>query len=63
MFKFKLALIVAVGLFVHTPRDWSHKDLPRPQQSDRLTSADLFTLRVAVKLAGRGKRAALAADC
>jgi len=53
MFKIKLALIVAVGLFVHSPRDWSHRNLPRPQHSERLSSADLFTLRVAVKLAGR----------
>ena len=63
MSKCKLALIVAIGLFVHTPRDWPHKNLPVPQPSDRLTSADLFTLRVAVKLAGRGKLAAPAADC
>jgi hypothetical protein len=64
MFKVKLALIVAVGLFVHTPRDWSHANLPRPQQSERLSGADLFTLRVAVRLAGRkglGAQAALAA--
>jgi hypothetical protein len=46
MFKFKLALIVAVGLFVHTPRDWHHKNLPHPQQSERPTSAGSFTLRV-----------------
>ncbi len=53
MFKIKLALIVAVGLCVHTPRDWSHKYPIRPPETQRLTNADLFTLRVAVKLAGR----------
>jgi hypothetical protein len=46
MFKFKLALIVAVGLLVHTPRDWQHKNPPRPQQSERLTSADSLSLQV-----------------
>ena len=63
MYKLKLALIVAVGLLVHTPRDWSHQNVPRPEQSGRLTSADLFTLRIAVKLAGRDKQAALAPGC
>jgi hypothetical protein len=64
MFKLKLALIVVVGLFVHTPRDWAHKHPTRPPLTERLTHADLFTLRVAVKLAGREnlrRRAALTA--
>jgi hypothetical protein len=64
MFKFKLALIVVVGLFVHSPRDWAHKYPARPPQTEHLTNSDLFTLRVAIRLAGRDslrRQAALAA--
>jgi hypothetical protein len=65
MFKFKLALIVVIGLLVHTPRDWAHRYPPRPPQAERLSNSDLVALRAAIKLAGREslrKQAALAAS-
>jgi hypothetical protein len=33
MFKIKMALIVAVGLFIHTPRNWSQKHPSIPVQT------------------------------
>lgn len=52
MFKIKMALIVAVGLFIHTPRDWPHRHLTRPAQTLRLSDAKPSVPHVSVKEPG-----------
>jgi hypothetical protein len=53
MFKIKMALIVAVGLFIHTPRDWSHGHPRRPAETLRLSHAKPFVRQVAAKETGQ----------